>query len=403
MYFGIILPSYQHSDVSNLIEDKTIIYTPANKYLLCIASEENIPISIKDDLIPVTVNTEYDEPVHAYQHYNFNIENMDNPGLNRKLMSIRSKLVYSVSEILAPTNFYFKLDNSMNDTDTRRPYIYKLHYDSIPCYILKGDNLIENFKIATSQQVGPLIISTYALNTENVPHWYSKEIFRDIIELGEFPMDNKILVEGNISKELYLFYREEFNVTENILEDIITDIRGLIVSSMKLKIFPRNTPDEFIKSRRLKLIKNNQWIIPYNVPQDVNIYSTLLQFCFNFKSLDELFWFLYWLQMCPTYSFIEQELSIYVKPESIKVCYNTKYLPDYMRVNSASRIKISGGSDEVKLSYSDGKEFSISFYDYENNRKALLIHPNIKIYENNIPENYSLDTRIKYDTNPILT
>lgn len=427
MLSAIILPNYRQlkpdtisnessagSDIANLIPDKVTVYLPVNKYILCIASEENIAKSIKDKLIPVVINTKFSQPVHAYQHYYFRVEDITNPSMNRQLMALRSKLTYAVSENLAPEKFFFRMENPMNDDETRRNYIYKLYYEEIPCYAFKEDSLLDNFNSVKDQELGPLIISTRSIRVEGVPDWYCKEMFRDIVELGEFNMDDKIVVEGPSSGELYLFYQEESNITEDLLNDLIIEVRGRIISAVNLRIFPRNSPNEFIKSRQLKSTNNGQWFIPYNVPRDINTFQGLLQLCFNLKSLDELFWLLTWLLICPTYSFIEQELRICVGSQSIRVCYSTKYLPDYLRVKSASRIQLPEITSIVRILYPDhlsqdelNKELIdqtyISFYDYANNERALLIHPkiNIPLIDKNIPPDYSLETRISYDVNPV--
>lgn len=428
MFSAIIIPNYLQltpattsdessvgSRIADIIEDKVTIYLPTSKYTLCVASEENIPISIKDQLIPVVIDTKFSQPVRAYQHYYFKIEDITDPTLNRELMALRSKLVYAVSENLAPDKFYFRLDTSMNDDSTRRNYTYKLYYEEIPCYTFKEDSLLDNFRAVAQQHLGPLIVSTYSLNIDRIPHWYSKEMFRDIIELGDFPMEDKIVVEGPSSGELYLFYQKESNITEDILNDLIIEIRGHIISAVNLRIFPRNSSNEFIKSRQLKSTNNKQWFIPYNVPRNINVFSTLIQLCFSLKSLDELFWFLTWMLVCPTYSFIEQELKICVGSELIRVCYATKYLPDYIRVNTASRIQLPRVTNEVRILYPDrlsqeelSKELTdktyISFYDHGNNERALLMHSKINIpqIDKYNPSDYSLDTRINYDVDPVL-
>jgi hypothetical protein len=405
MFQTIILPN--HRDLANLISDKVTIYPRSNKYIACITSEENIPVSIKNQLVPVIINTGVEIPVKAYQKYYSDVSDITDPVLNRQLMTLRSKLVYSVSENLAPDNFYFKLELPMNDDSTRRTYIYKLYYDEIPCYMLKDDTFLD----ILPQQLGPLITSTYSLNIEDIPHWYTKEMFRDTIDLKDI-----VIIEGPTTEELYLFYQEEVNITEDILDELINEIRGQIISAVQLKIFPRNTPNEFIKNRQLKILNNGQWYLPYDVSKDINIFATSLQLHFTLKNIDELFWFLVWMLICPTYSFIEKELKISVESDSIKICYLTKYLPDYLRVNTASRINTAKTINKVLIFYPDRlstEEFSklvnnrtyVSFYDNENNERALLIHPKIDIPQINktTPIDFSLNTRILYDINLIVT
>lgn len=397
MFTAIIVPAYY--DI-NYIPNKVTIYLPNNKYTVCILSEDNITNNLKDQIVPVLIETGLVEPVRAYQRYYSTIEDMYRPIINRKLMAFKSKLIYAVSENLASDELYVKLENPMNEDETRRYFNYRLYYNEIPCYTFKSDDLLDNFIKITKQNFGPLILSSHALNVEGVPHWYSKEIFRDMIELGEYKMKDRILVEGSNTKDLYLFYQEETNLTDDMVNKIIKDIRGRIISAIKLKIFPRNTPQEFIKNKRLISMPNGQFSINYIVPDDINVYSETMQLYFELNNLDELFMFLNWMMMLPTWGFIEQELKISLISDKIEIRYITKYLPDYIRVNSAKRIS-SVSTDQVKIIYpnrnSDYKN-GITFFDYGNNEKALLVKSDFNL-EYITPKDYTLDTRIMNDPN----
>lgn len=400
-------------DLCERIVDKITIYPKFGKYKLCIVSEGNIPESLKERLEPVILPTEFETPVRAYQQYYYDLSSLNDPGINRKLMATRSKLGYVIAENLAPDRFYVQLENPMNDTNTRRRYQYRLLYDDIPCYALVGDSFISNLQAAVQQQIGPVITSSYAINVMDAPHWYVKEMFRDICELGEFSMEDKVLVEGPASGELYLFYQEETNLTEDILDQLINDIRGRIAAAIQLKVFPRNTPEEFVKSRRLTLVGNDQWTLDYAIPENTPLFASLLQQSFVLNSLDQLFWFLTWLALSPTYAFIEPEMQIRVQSNEILVSYSTKYLPDYIRVRSASRAKAQVQSGQVQIYYPDqlpAEEFAemikgqtyLSFYDYANNERAVIAHSEFKMpqIQRETPPDFSLNRRIEYDIDP---
>lgn len=426
MFRALIIPNFTdlspytssticNQDVCNICEeivDKITIYPKFGKYKLCVVSEENIPESLKQNLEPVILRTPFETPVRAYQQYYYDLSTLVDPEVNRKLMAMRSKLGYSIAENLAPDRFYVQLENPMNDTTTRRQYQYRLFYDEIPCYAFKNDSFIRNLQEATNQQIGPVITSSYAINVMDAPHWYVKEMFRDICELGEFPMEDKVLVEGPASGELYLFYQEETNLTEDMLDQLINNVRGKIAAAIQLKIFPRNTSQEFIKSHQLTLVGNNQWTIAYPIPENIPLFLTLMQQSFVFDTLDQLFWFLTWLALCPTYSFIEPELQIRVQSNEILVTHSTKYLPDYIRVRSASRAKLKT-EGQVQIVYPDqlsSEDFLnmtkgttyLSFYDHANNERAVIIHNNFEIpqIQREYPPDFSLDRRIEYDVDP---
>jgi hypothetical protein len=406
MFFGIIVPDYY--DISHIAE-KVTIYLPSKKYTVCIVTEENVTDKIKEQITPAIIKSGLVEPVRAYQRYYSGIEEMQRPVINRKLMAFKSKLSYAVCENLASDDLYFKLENPMNDDATRRYFNYRLYYNEVPCYTFKSDILLDNFYAVTKQNFGPLIISTHALTIEGIPQWYTKETFRDMIELGEYKLKDKVMVEGPNTSDLYLFYQEETNVTEDMLNKIIKEIRGNITAALNLKIFPRNTPDEFIKNKKLTLISNKQYSIQYDIPNNINLFSETLQLCYDLKNLDELFLFLIWLMISPTWPFIELELKVIISSDNINIKYVTKYLPDYIRVNSAKRVQNLNETEEVEIIYPDRNPESekmtntISFYDYGNNERALLIHSNFNLpkLNKNTPSNYSLDSRIEYDINPI--
>lgn len=410
MFLAILVPRSQDQFIEDHIIDKVTVFLPTKKYTICLVSENNVPSLVLNSLVRISVFTGIEIPVNAYQHYHSQISNIIDPHINRHLMALRSKLSYTLSETLAPDRLYFQLELPMNEESTRRAYNYNLYYDEIPCYSFTADDFLQTLTTATQLTLGPLILSTSTFNLNDIPHWYVKEIIRDIISLGELDMTDKIMVEGELTSELYLFYQRPVNVTEDTLNDLIVEIRGRILTSIQLRIFPRNTPSKTVHNRRLRLMDNGQWTLDYAVPSDVNIFKTTLQQCFTFKALDELFWFLVWLLLLPTYFYVIKEIRISTKPHEIKVCQSTQYLPDYIRVKTLSRLKIDAGAVKIiypsKLSAAELSELLVDqtyvrFYDYGNNETAILLHPKIDMpsFDKVMPSEYTLSKRIADDVN----
>uniref|UniRef100_A0A6C0IX29 Uncharacterized protein n=1 Tax=viral metagenome TaxID=1070528 RepID=A0A6C0IX29_9ZZZZ len=464
MFSAIILPR-RFEPLVHFIEEKNLFYPATSNYFLCIANREVIPRSIKERLREVVVDTGFVSPVRAFQHYEYLLskvipnsyrrsvqdpELVDDFVVNRELMALRSKLSYAVAELLAPTQFYVQLENPVNSTGTRRLQRYRLYYNEIPCYWFDpevslneevqppdvvGDyktidqtiqslpkleqSLFDELEAITSLSLGPLVCSTRTLTLmrNNPPRWYIRECLRDICEFKEIEMKDKVLMEGPSTGELYLFYKSDLNLTEEQQIRMINEIRGNITSSMRARIFPRRTPDQFVKSRRLVKMANGQWRLPVEwIAEEPNLFKEEIEISFTFRNADDLFWFLLWLSLCPTYSFIEKELMIFVQETIIQVRYRTSYYPDYLRVMSARRVKhnfASSGKGQIlypgrlteEVTTVLGDRPFIQFYDNERNDRAVVALEEGDLYlptiERTAPLNYSLDSRIKYDPDPI--
>lgn len=428
MFTAIILPR-QHEQLTQSIEEKIIFYPATSDYLLCSSNEATVPLSIKEQLRPVIIDTGFVSPVRAFQHFEYLIEDLrpniyrrsaQGPQLedqfvsNRQLLALRSKLAYACAELLAPTQFYFKLETPVNSTGTQRLYQYHLYYNELQCYVL-DTSLLEAIDNYTDAPLGPLICSTRSLTMvkDDPPRWYIRETLRDLCELGEIDMKDKELIEGSATGQLYLFYKEEVNLTQDQQTDLIDEIRGSIASSIQARIFPRGTPDRFIKSRQLVQMTNRQWTLPVIwLPQDPQLFNDILETSFSFRNADDLFWFLLWLSLSPTYSFIERELEIFVRESTIQVRYRTEYYLDYLRVTTARRVQhkwASSGQGEIlypgrldqELTSVLGERPFIHFYDQERNDRAVVALEEGDLYlptiERTAPIDFSLDSRIKRD------
>ena len=456
MFSAIILPR-RFELLTRFIEEKIVFYPATSDYFLCISNGEAIPKSIKDRLREVVIDTGFVSPIRAYQHFEYLMDELipdayrrssqgpeltEEVEVNRELIALRSKLAYAISELLAPTQFYVQLETPVNSTGTRRLCRYRLYYNEIPCYIFDqsivldeevqppdvvGDfktvdqvisglpheekSLMEEIQAITEMEAGPIICSTRTLTLmrDDPPRWYIRESLRDLCHFQEIDMEDKVLVEGPATGELYLFFKEDVNLVEEQQIRLTNEIRGSITASIRAKVFPRKTPDEFIKSRQLTKILNQQWTLPGPWTEDTpELFRELIQISFTFRNADDLFWFLLWLSLSPTYSFIERELEIFVQESIIQVRYRTNYYPDYLRVMTARRVKhaeASSGKGEIlypgRLTEELGDRPFIHFYDSEKNDRAVVALEEGDLYlptlQRTAPTDYSLDSRIKYD------
>lgn len=408
MFRAILLP--RQSEIPSLLSSKNTIYLPSNKYVLYALEDEEIPISIRNQLIPMIIDTKLSEPIHRYQHIYFDQTDLDSADVQRTLIGIRSRLTYFIHEMLAPDDIYIELNNQIDDKLQKRPYRYHLNYQDIPCYILNTDPLLQQMNeiafvgLPVYGKVGPLLASTHSIvSVGSAPRWFINETIRDIVELGELDMTNKVMIIGPETKDLYIFNQKEVNLSDDIMEDFIDELRGQIVANIQLKIFPRATPQEFILSRQLKSIPNGRWTLQYDVPNWAlsHIFEETLQTTFSLPSLDDLFWVLSWLLTLPTYPFIEKELQVFVEQNGPKIVHSTKYFPDYIRLNLIGRYRTNDRN--VKLTYAGAQvekgKAGLYFYDWSNNQTGTLLNDAIKIPEiqRTFPGNFSLETRIKVD------
>jgi hypothetical protein len=422
--------------ILNQIDAKTVYYPSGKDHLLVVASPENIPLTLQAQIHPFIYHTGFHIPVRAFQHIEYldtkilpdsgtiddddDLNYKSDPEINRKLMAIRSQLAYAASELLGPDKFYFQLEMPLNDVGTRREYVFRLKFSEIPCYYIEGSPIFQEIEAILPQvTTGPLICSSFTLNlaAHRPPQWYLKEIFRDIVELDIIQTSGRVLIEGPVTGDLYLFYEGIVNVTEGQLDETSEEINNAIQSMIETKTFPRNTPNIFIETRQLRRITNGQWTLQLPaIPEDPNLFQEQIQISFTFPRVVDLFWFLFWLMISPTYSFIVKELQIKVHSHQINVEYYTKYYPDYLRVLTASRVRAPLASkDMTKIYYPErltAKRTTvlknegpyIRFFDQANHEDALIVADNLKIpsfkMERSAPSNYSLETRLKYDTNP---
>lgn len=403
--FGILLRDQNSLEdkLSLLDANKLYVYLTYGNHKLVIVAD-SIPKSLKNLIKPVYISTNISEPVQAYQHYHFDLSTLYDPEHQRKLMSIKSGLNYTASEYLSPDNFYFKLDQSKNSSQTFRDFTYQLKFDDVQCYVEKDDSLFEKF---TEKHFGLMIVSTYSLDFQEIPKWYIRETFRDIIELKEINMENKDYIVGPNSGEIYLYFKEENNLSEELVEEIAGEIHGRIRDSINLQIFPRGTPKTIINNKRLISSRNGKYTFFYEIPKNIPILNEIYRQNFLFDSLSKVYLFLSWLIFVPTYRYIEKEMKIWLKTYGTQIYYETKYLPDFIRVINASHSHKELENTEIyypdlagdKLSKLLEGKFYIKFYDNEYNQSAIIANSipiEMPLFSGN-DENMTLEKRIDID------
>lgn len=405
MVFALLLPQRSVlTELADLIEGRSVIYLPNPDYCLYLITGD-IPRELLEQIVPARLGVEYKEAAAEIQHnYSF-IEEFFQPERNRELIARRSRLTYLITEYLSPDGFYFQLDGEKNEDLTFRTYRYNLYYEKIPCWTTP--EIVGNLaQIEQQMTVGLLITSTYDLSQVPAPSWYVRETLRDLYDMTEFNTTNKVLLAGPRTGELYLFYDEPVNISDDDINELGLSIRGRILANIRLRIFPRNTPPEWVLSRRLVRDESERYTLPYPVPENVPVFAERMKQTIVFPQMSTLYWFYYLLKGQTTWEFIEKELEVTVQPNQIIVTYETRYLPDYLRVLTASQVTPS--SDYVveviypELGYRDlsGKTW-VKFIEQLTGETIILatsLPPTPKVILS-VPD-FTLTSRAELDINP---
>jgi hypothetical protein len=412
MFSGLLIPNNKLSEFGQSLDNYLRINTIHGEHTLFIVSHQELPTEIKNRVKLVQYVSNIESKINHYMRQEIRLIDFTDPEKNRKLSAIRSRLEYFISETLGVNDFYFTIKRVKNEYLTRRYYTFNLMYKEIPCYVLDTDDYLDNLNKVANTKRGTLLLSTYSLENFSspdgnlVPRWYIRESIRDMIELKEIEMNDRVMIEGFNTRELYIFDRNEYNVLDEIFLDLVDRIRTNILNNISLKIFPRNTPSEYILSKQLVMTPRKQWTIPYPIPDNAPFLHYMSKLAISFETLGSLMLFLITLRLLPTYPFIEKELKIYIKTNDIEVIYSTNYLKDYIRVMTASRVKSNEEFDKsISIDYPNlgprkSTEESITFYDSENKQPVVL---STKDTVNKIPvpnlevKDYSLATRIGLD------
>ena len=390
MFRAIIISKKTYDEIFELVEGRVTVFPGTGHFRLLAAAEEEFPPSILKGVQPVVFDSDYEGPINPYQKYFHQMDEI--PGfvykngsrvsweqMNRDLMSMKSKLSFTLTEMFSPDQVFFNLEIVPNDVVTRRKYRYRLRYSDIDCDA--SEEFIKMFRDSLQVEIGPLLVSSWTLNYPDVPQWYTQETFRDLVELGDLSLDKLKVITGANSGHIYLFHKNPINLLDEVVDKFIENLRGQISSLIQIRIFPRNTPPEIIKNKRLVSMPNGKWRLNYKVPDQL-LFENLSQRSFLFRSADELFWFMALLMQGPGWTAIESELKIFIEPNQIRVTYESKYLPDILKVLSAARVT-SPTDDAVKVYYPKrlskferdrlAENVYIQLYDQANQESCILV------------------------------
>ena len=412
MYTAILLRTDQGS-VLDEIEEKVIIHLPRGNYTLYTTLQDNLPETIRSQLVKIVYDTGIRSPIRADQHYHWNLEDLSTggdgsvpsldgvtitwPEVSRHLMAVKSKLVYALTSQLSSDGLYFSLSNQPNSVGTQREFLYELRFNQITCFGF-GPQLSEEFSRAVRElNVGPLLVSTYTLDIlsptgEKYPRWLIREHLRDLIDTNAIA--DIVSVSANDlrgSDEIYIFKPNPVNLTDDVVEEFIELVRGQIVAALRTNTFPKGTPTRLVQAKRLRKMSNNQYFIPYPMPATVNPWLDRNKVSFNFRDANQLFRFLTALSGESTYDFIRSELQIEVHESHIRMVHITEYLPDHIRVLRAAQ-----EANRTDVLVGDG----IPFWDSYNNRWLTVTSENItNVSDEPSPlKRLSLDRRMAVDT-----
>ena len=233
----------------DLIEGKVTF--AFGKYLLCLSS--NIPETITG--IPIRISTGIKLPIPKHLVVRIAGEDPVPPDVNRKLLLLKSKLVYTSSENLDSTRLYWKLDDRINSERTYLEHDFVLCFDDFICSTNESEILQLFQTVSTSSDSGMLLVSTRGLNGLLGPQWYIRECFRDVweFELKDTYTD-LVCIEGPQTGEFYLFSTSKNGVENRVwdsdcIQSLIDDIRSRISGFGPLeKISKENSFQTYQKS-----------------------------------------------------------------------------------------------------------------------------------------------------------
>jgi hypothetical protein len=328
---------------------------------------------------------------YIQEFYNYQVDMID-PEIQRKLLGIRANITYMVNEAISMDGFYFVLE--IVKKGLIRKYIYRLYYNMIPCY---SENKII---IDLPLKVGALLMSSDSFKFPEIPTWYIRETFRDIIMSNSFNMMDKIMIEGPKTGNLYIFYNGDFNLTSDIQDKYIRDILNHIKGRMEVKIFPTSTPNLFIDAKAIKETPSGIYSINYPIPDFINPYTNEYKISFDLDNLAKLFWFLRWLMLLPTYLYILKEIKINLRGNASHILYSTIYLPDFVRISAYPKTVTSTPDINVELStHANVIETQASFVDTLTGMRYYLItnDVNLPTMDHEIPDSFSISSRLMVD------
>ena len=242
-------------------DDVNLVWLRNNSFVVCIIPE--IVFRLHPNLKRVIIYTGFENLVKDAMIEYSNMSESYSVKENSELIALRSYLNYFTYENVAPEGFYWKLLNILNDEKTHDRMYYEMQYRTYPIYVEQSNTFFE-FEINIT--TGPMIACSSEFKRENIPHFYIKELFRDIVELelqrGETKEDDHqhtnditnaltnytlddfsslILIEGETTKELYLYYPKLTEITQESNEALSEMINSRLDILIRMRIFPRST------------------------------------------------------------------------------------------------------------------------------------------------------------------
>lgn len=345
MLYAIVI----RRDRSDLIDrfDLGLTVSPLKGDFLAIVSSDE---QLRLELTELTIDTGIQSPVRAYMHLEHTEEALlptmyrgeevvDNAVANRELLAFKSRLSFLTSELFGVSDFYSKLDTSVNSVGTRREFRYRIMMNEFPCYIFEQDkSLLEQLSEIGSWSLGPLIASTRSLTTFDYdpPSWYIRGVFKDWClrqERGQ-------LIQGPTTGELYLFDDEPVNLFIDLQTEVTEIIRGEITSSLETGLFPTETPAWSAKTKGLKRLESGQWIYEGEVTKA--LYSDSPELSFLVDDVDRLLSLVTYISFSPQFERILSRLQIRTEGTRVRVTMTTPWLSDLLSVSEARRAENVG-------------------------------------------------------------
>lgn len=357
-----------------------------HSFTLCLSSD--IPESWLGD--EIRLSTGFRIPLKKHLTARSGTLPEDDLNIRGPLLRMKSKLIYALAETLNSTKLYWYLNEVCNSNRTYRDYEFVLYFDQFP---LRTSLPFKEF-FEKASETGILLLSSRGI--EIGPRWWLRECLRDVWEL-EMNSPEKILLEGSQTGDLYLFQANSQILGQEDIEEILHDLTSRIIGFIQLGRYPRKTPSRLIQNRLLQPLKSGQWEGP---SEDF----LSLRATYFLSNLRELFWFLFLLMFGPTYPFLERELQIWIKPSMIQILFETEYLPDFLRVKTASRVIGRELLGEISVFYvpPETSQTILAFYDSEHGIptwiSADIPVPGFIIRET--PSSFDLETRIRLDPIP---
>lgn len=390
-------------------DDTNLIWLRNNSFVLCIVSE--IIFRKTANLKRVIIYTGFENLIKDTMVEYSDMSETYSQKENNELIALRSYLNYFAYENISAEGFYWKLININNPENTKNRMYYQLQYRSFDIYVEESDTFFD-FPINVSH--GPLIACSSEFKRENVPDIFTKELFRDIIELdihkfnikngdksmyadfvtndithkmSDFTLDDfssLVLVEGETTKNLYLFYPKITTISQDSNEALSTIINDRLDACIKTHIFPRKTFEiaGFETKKYCKQMSNGQYRLSGKVesilPNIISPYNFTFEQFVNFSSLENLNMF--WIAAGTSDGFDTSKESLRIYIERNDFCHVKYFTTDLIKAISAENLfQIAQDlrekpkvSLEIVANDKNGSDIEV-FYNYANSQYMRFV------------------------------